>query len=453
MNNIYTTDSYKTSHYLQYPEGTEKVYSYIESRGGDFNEVVFFGLQKFLKELDRSIYNYKPVVNRAKMFFNKHGVPFNEKGWRYLNDNYDEGYPIKIRAVPEGTIVPVNMPLVTIENTDPNCYWLTSYVETALLRAVWYPCTVATISRECKKIIKAYLDKTSDDTVGQLPFKLHDFGARGVSSSESAAIGGAAHLVNFKGSDTIEGILCAKEFYYCDMAGFSIPAAEHSTITAWGKENEEAAYANMLGKFPNGPVAVVSDSYDIYNAVDNIWGKKLKDRVLNRDGVVIIRPDSGYPPEVILKILDSLGKSFGYAKNKKGYKVLNPKVRVIQGDGNNLEMIRLILQKMMAKTWSADNIAFGMGGGLLQDCNRDTLKFAMKTSYVEVNGEGRDVFKDPITDVGKKSKKGKLGLYGNEYGEISMDPTKGESILETVYENGRLLKEYTLDEVRENAKL
>ncbi len=264
-NILLKTDSYKASHWLQYRPGTEYISSYIESRGGKWDETVFFGLQIFLKE-----YLTTPItqemIDEAAEFWSAHGEPFNKDGWEYILKKHGGMLPVRIQAVPEGTVVPTSNVLVQVVNTDPKCFWLTSFLETALLRAVWYPTTVATNSYQCKKLIWNALEKSSDDPSGEIGFKLHDFGARGVSSGESAAIGGAAHLVNFLGSDTVEGILCARKYYNESMAGFSIPAAEHSTMTSWGgEEGEIDAMRNMLRNFakPGSLVAVVSDSYDI----------------------------------------------------------------------------------------------------------------------------------------------------------------------------------------------
>ena len=457
-NLILMTDSYKASHYKQYPPNTTKIYSYIESRGGEFKELVFFGLQIFLKK-----YLTKPIVTaniyEAEQFFTSHGLPFNKEDWLYIDKKHNGYLPLKIKAVPEGMVIPTSNILVSVENTDPKCFWLTSYIETALLRAVWYPCTVATISREAKKIIYGYLETTSDNPNEQIPFKLHDFGGRGVSSGESAEVGGAAHLVNFMGSDTVEGVLAANKYYNHEMAAFSIPAAEHSTICAWGPEGEKDAFNNMIDQFGDKGkmVAVVSDTYDIYRAVDRYWGKELKKKVINSGCTLIVRPDSGHPPTIVYNILNSLCESFGYTTNNKGYKVLNPSVRVIQGDGCNLNMIKAILEGITKGGFSADNLAFGMGGGLLQQCNRDTCRFAMKASYSEIDGIGREIFKDPITDKGKKSKRGKqiLILEDDRFKTLPLRRDKDEDndILKTVFENGELLVDHNLNDIRERTTI
>jgi nicotinamide phosphoribosyltransferase len=334
-------------------------------------------------------------------------------------------------------------------------------LETALLRAIWYPTTVATQSKAIKQVIKDFLEKTGDPTT--IDFKLHDFGARGVSSMESAAIGGSAHLVNFMGSDTISGVLYAREFYNAGIAGFSIPAAEHSTITSWGRDNEVEAYRNMLNQFakPGSIVAVVSDSYDVFNAASKLWGEELRQQVIDSGATVVIRPDSGDPEQVCCKLVQILDQKFGSTVNAKGFKVLN-NVRLIQGDGVNERTIRNILGHFSVIGFSADNIAFGMGGALLQQLDRDTQKFAMKCSSAQVNGEWINVQKDPVTDSGKKSKAGRVTLWTNSGGEFASGVTaptgwtdKGTGewtiALQTVFLDGKLVNEIDFDQVRANS--
>lgn len=454
QNLILNTDSYKTSHFVQYPQGAEFVSSYIESRGGVHASTVFFGLQMFIKQ-----YLTKPItladIDEAEMICAAHGVPFNRDGWMHILTAHNGYLPLEIEAVPEGTEVPTGNVLVQVINTDPTCAWLTSYIETALLRAVWYPTTVATVSKACQNIIARYLDETADNLNG-LPFKLHDFGARGASSEETVAIGGLAHLVNFMGTDSFSALIAARRFYGADMAGFSIPAAEHSTITSWGRDGETAAYANMLKQFGGKDklVAVVSDSYDIWNAIDNLWGGELKAEVETMGGTLVVRPDSGEPVEVVPEAIERLMVKFGYTTNAKGYKVLPACVRLIQGDGVCAASIEAILAEMKKRGLSADNVAFGMGGELLQKVNRDTQKFAMKASAICINGEWRDVYKDPVTDQGKRSKKGRLALtkINGQFQTVarnSINPIANELV--TVFRNGKLITEYTFDQVRNQA--
>jgi nicotinamide phosphoribosyltransferase len=319
-NLLLNTDSYKASHWLQYPPGTDATFFYVESRGGLYDRTLFFGLQAILKG-----YLATPIthanIDAARDVFAAHGEPFNEAGWRRIVDRHGGHLPIRIRAVPEGTVVPTHQALVTIESTDPDAYWVPSYLETMLLR-LWYPVTVATLSWHVKQMLRQFLERTSDDAVGQLPFKLHDFGARGVSSAESAALGGSAHLVNFRGTDTVSGLLAARAYYHEPMAGFSIPAAEHSTITAWGRENEVDAYRNMLRQFakPGSVVAVVSDSYDIYHAIREHWGRTLRDEVIKSGATLVVRPDSGDPVDVVHRCLVLLDEAFGHTVNGKATK-------------------------------------------------------------------------------------------------------------------------------------
>jgi nicotinamide phosphoribosyltransferase len=466
LNNLLlNTDSYKASHWLQYPPGTDATFFYVESRGGLHDRTLFYGLQAILKE-----YLSKPIthadVDEARDVFAAHGEPFNEAGWRYIVDTHGGHLPIRIRAVPEGMVVATHQALVTIESTDPNAYWVPSYLETMLLR-LWYPVTVATISWHAKQTIRQFLERTSDDPEGQLPFKLHDFGARGVSSAESAALGGSAHLVNFMGTDTVSGVLAAREYYHEPMAGFSIPAAEHSTITSWGRENEVEAYRNMLRQFakPGSIVAVVSDSYDIYHAIREHWGRTLREEVINSGATLVVRPDSGDPVDVVHQCLVLLDEAFGHTVNGKGYKVLNH-VRVIQGDGINPNSIKAILERATSAGYATDNLAFGMGGGLLQQLNRDTQKFALKCSAARVDGKWIDVYKDPITDKGKQSKRGRMTLLRHrEYGTFQTVPVPpaADSMAEvekpmgyddamvTVWEAGRLLTDWNFAEIRHRA--
>jgi nicotinamide phosphoribosyltransferase len=460
-NIILNTDSYKVSMFKQYPVGTTGVYSYIESRGGRYDRTVFFGLQAFIKE-----YLLEPItqadIDIADEILTAHGEPFNRAGWQYILDQHNGYLPVVIRAVAEGSVVPVKNVLATIENTDPECFWLTTWLETAILRAIWYGTTVASQSYTIKQVILDYLEKTGDPSL--IDFKLHDFGARGVSSLESAAIGGAAHLVNFMGSDTISGVMYAREYYGAGVAGFSIPAAEHSTITSWGRDGEVDAYRNMLKNFatPGSIVAVVSDSYDIFNAASKLWGEELRDEVIQSGATVVIRPDSGDPLTINQKLIEILGQKFGYTTNAKGFKVLN-NVRLIQGDGVNELSIRSILGGFMAMGWSADNIAFGMGGALLQQVDRDTQKFAMKCSSALVNGTWIDVQKDPVTDSGKKSKAGRVQLWTNSGGEFASGVTAPTGwtdrgiggwvpALQEVFRDGKLVQEVTFEQVRANAR-
>lgn len=460
---IIRTDSYKFSQFLQYPPNTTHISSYIESRGGE-TESVFFGLQAFIKQ-----YMLTPItmkdIDRAEKIVLAHGLPFNRAGWEIIVNEHRGLLPLDIEAVPEGTVMATRNVQVQVVNTDPRLFWLTSYIETAMLRGVWYPSTVATKSRKMKKIIAAALHKTSDIPVNdQLLFKLHDFGARGASSAETAMLGGMAHLVNFMGTDTFEAIPAVMEFYNTDeVVGFSIPASEHSTITSWGRENEVKAFENMIDKFsaPGKLYACVSDSFNIYEATGDLWGTKLKEKVIASGGTLVVRPDSGDPETVPVEVVNILMEKFGANINSKSFKVIAGPVRAIQGDGINENSLPKIIDNMIAAGFSIDNIAFGMGGGLLQAWNRDTLKYAMKASArCDTDGVWHDVFKDPIGDHGKLSKKGRLGLIVSggigsmEFMTVPKEVADARgNVLRTVYRNGKLLIEDTFQTIRERAKM
>jgi nicotinamide phosphoribosyltransferase len=459
-NLILNADSYKASHFKQYAPGTAHVSAYAEPRVGClYPYAVYFGLQMFLKD-----YLMEPVKKRdireAKSFWAAHGLPFNEEGWTKIVEKHGGFLPIRIDALPEGTVTPPGTALVQVVNTDPDMPWLTTYLETAILRAVWYPTTVATKSKIAKEIIRASLNRTCEEPASVLPFRLHDFGGRGVSSQESAGIGGAAHLVNFMGTDTVQGVLYARTFYGEEMAGYSIPAAEHSTITSWGMDGEKGAFANMVDQFGGKGrlVAVVSDSYDLERAVTQYWGIDLKEKVKAMGGTVVVRPDSGDPEEIVALTLKLLGEAYGFTVNGKGFKVLHPSIRVIQGDGINPVSIGEILARIEKEGWSAENVAFGMGAELLQSLNRDTLFFAYKASAIgDHQGNWRDIWKQPKTDAKKTSKRGRQAVYKSGAGPLDFVTVKKENLgkeqdlLRPVFENGKLLVDERFSDIRQRA--
>ncbi len=449
---IINTDSYKPSHWLQYPPETTALVSYFESRGN--GPTMFFGLQYHVMEYLARPFRRKDI-EYAATFLKAHGVPFNRAGWEYILKKHKGRLPVRIYAVKEGSVVPHSNILMRVESTDEEVPWVVSYAETPLVR-LWYPCTVATRSWRLRQIILAALRKSSDNPEQEIDFKLHDFGGRGASSLETACIGGSAHVVNFKGSDTMPGVMLANEFYGCEMSGFSVPAAEHSSITSWGRSRETDAYANMLKHFamPGAIVAVVSDSYDLWNAIQHIWGETLRQQVIDSGATIVIRPDSGHPPTVVLRALVELEKVFGSRINALGYKVLNY-VRVIQGDGITEESIPEIIALFLKHGFSATNVGFGMGGGLLQQMDRDTHQFAYKTCFGIVDGQVVRIAKDPIDAPEKRSKSGYLDLVCDHHGyrTIEAEPFRfsKDSRLELVYENGQIHRRHTLADVRERA--
>lgn len=457
------TDSYKLTHYGQYPEGTERVYSYFEARkGARFDTTVFIGLQYLLKEYFSGVVVTKEGIDRAEAICKAHfgsDKIFNRAGWEHILNEHGGVLPILIRAIPEGTPVPINNAMLTIENLDPKCFWLTNHMETVLTH-LWYPSTVATLSREVKKVCKKYLEKTSDN-MGGLEFMLHDFGYRGTECVESAGFGGFGHLPNFFGTDTVAAMEVAVDYYNGnpDFTGiaYSVPATEHSVMTSLGREGEMEMVQRVLDLYPTGIVSIVNDSYDTFEHVRQL-GTRFKDQILARDGKVVTRPDSGDPVSTTLKTLAILEQHFGATVNSKGYKVLNPKVGILWGDGIDIKGVEGILNAMRSNGWSAENIVFGMGGALLQKVNRDTQRFAFKCCAQLRNGEWVDIQKNPL-DTSKASKKGRLKLinYMGQYKTVAENTVAenevGTNLLQKVFENGKVLVETNLNEIRERAKL
>lgn len=461
MNLILQTDSYKLTQSKQYPKDMVYMHDYLESRGGIYGYTKFFGLQYYIERyLLQSI--TMEMVEEAAQFCQLHGIYFDVAGWTYIAKDLKGKLPLRIRAVKEGAIIPNHNVLMTLESTDECVPWIVTWAETLLLK-IWYPITVGTYSYKIKQIIKAFAESTSDCVDSELPFKLHDFGYRGVSSEESATLGGMAHLTNFKGTDTIAGAFGAMKYYKAKtMPGFSIPASEHSTITSWTEKRELDAYRNILEAYPTGIVALVLDSYNFFRAVDKMICGELKSMIESRDGLVVLRPDSGDAATNILYALRQCSQTFGYQVNSKGFKVLNH-IRIIQGDGVSEDVIYDILKLMKKEKFAVDNIAFGCGGALLQgnkysSINRDTHKFAIKCSLIQhADGTLTDVYKDPVTDRGKSSKRGRLDLIKKDNKFVTVNISKlpigqyhPESLLDVVYENGKQLKTYSWEEVLAN---
>lgn len=493
MSILTKTDGYCISHHRMYPKDTQYVYSYFESRiGAKFPNVPFFGLHYILKKylLERPTWaDLRKARYKMGLYFgqftkdsiskydnqtrNKYDYDYDKfyaesgqkeifpnEGWSHIIREHNGKLPVRIKAAPEGLIIPTGNVMYTVENTDPRCYWLTNYLQT-ILTQVWYPSTVCALSRHVKTFMERYAIESAS-SLDYLKFALHDFGMRGVSSNESAAIGGLAHLVNFLGSDTLEALDCGYDYYDADFEGlaYSVPASEHALGCALGQEGEEQVVQNLINEFPTGILSVVGDGFDIYNFVDNIVGKKFKDQILGRNGTFVIRPDSNTarhprPEDQVLWILDSLWKNFSGPINKKGYKVLDPHVRVLWGDGLSADGINEVLSLAVSSGYSAENLVFGMGGGLLQKLNRDTNRLAYKSSAQCRNGIWHDVFKNPL-DPSKASKKGKLKLVknGDSYTTVPLDiETDNPNLLQTVYENGEILISPTFAEIRKRASL
>jgi len=469
-NIILEADSYKAPHWLTFPPNTTKIFYYIESRGGKWKETETLGIMELTKKLARKV--TQEMIEEAEVVLTMHGEPFNREGWEYIVNHHDGKLPLRVLAVPEGCIVPVKNALAVVYNTDPEAVWLGGYIEDIVMQSIWYPTTVGTLSREIKKNIKKFLIETADDeALLGLDFMLHDFGVRGVSSMESSRIGGASHLVNFKGTDNLPALVHIMKNYYDyknKVAAFSVPAGEHSSIITWGRSREVDAYRNMLQKFSKYKIiSIVADSYDVINAV-KLFGTVLKDEVIAHEASqsgarVVIRPDSGDPAMTVLSVIRAIDDYFGHHVNKKGYKVLNH-MRVLQGDGIEELSINHIMAVVKSAGYSIENLAcFGMGGKLLQGVDRDTLKFAYKACAAIIDGKLVGVSKDPITDPGKKSKEGIPVLISDEYdkpvtklvfSEIEFESLlQSKSWFEEVFINGYAYNNSTFDKIRERAAI
>lgn len=467
MNFLLQTDSYKVGHALLYPPDLRGLYAYFESRGGVFDETVFFGLQGVIKRHLEGTVFHPMDVDDAEGFFHKHfggQKYFPADLWRQMYRDYKGKLPLLIKAVPEGTTVPTHNILFSVESTNPTYAFLVGYVETLLMQA-WYPITIATQSAYLKREIRTLRERFSDNLDG-LEFMVHDFGYRGCTSQEQAEVGGAAHLLSFRGTDTLAGIEYLNYYYGGDqdnhlyghvydyqMMGYSVPALEHSVVLSFDSEKE--CFEHLLKQFPNGIVAAVSDTRDIYNAVDHIWGDELYQEVVARKGALVVRPDSGDPFRVVPDILDSLWNRFGGTINTKGKRVIDPHVRVIQGDGMNRDSIVQLYEHITDCGFAPENLTVGAGGGMLQGVNRDTQRFAYKVSEV-TRGEKRiPVHKTPITDRGKTSKEGRLVLLNDSMGTSSSHLCTKQlygynhmhDLLRPVFYNGELLVDQTYDEI------
>lgn len=494
LNALLLCDFYKVSHREQYPEGTEVVYSTWTPRSNthcpQVDGVVAIGFQGFIKEylidfFDEEFFNkpkikvvaeYRRVLKFALGIANPHT--------QHIEDLHDLGFlPIKIKAVAEGTLVPFRVPMLTIENTNDKFYWLTNYLETLASTNLWKPATSASIARKFKQLLDKYAVETTGSSEGT-EFQGHDFSMRGMSGLEDAARTGMGHLsAGFVGTDTIPAIMYAEQYYNAniekELVGCSVNATEHSVMCAGGKNEEYETYRRLIeDTYPTGIVSIVSDTWDLWNTLETII-PSLKTSILNRDGgpdsldKVVIRPDSGNPTDILCGdtevykgtsankgVVEMLWDIFGGTTNPQGYKVLNPAIGAIYGDAITLERCEEICERLKAKGFASTNVVFGIGSYTYQYQTRDTLGFAMKATSVTVNGIQRAIFKDPITDDGtKKSAKGRVSVHKNDSGEIyycdemlNSEVPNGADLLVTVYEDGKLLVDQSLAEIRETIK-
>lgn len=477
---LWLTDSYKPTQWSQLPDNTTEIEAYFESRGGKTKDTVFFGLQSLLKKHFVGQQVHASSVNEMRDFCREHFMGhdyFNHKGWMHIAQEHGGRLPLEISAVPEGSVIPTGNILMKFRNTCQHdsadrsirkCAWLTTYMESLGVH-VWFPSSVATLTREFKKAIDHYV-RLSGGNSADVEFMLQNFNFRGSQCVESARLSSAAHLLNFMGTDTMVGIRkLIKDYGVRKMPGFSVYATEHSVICAYGQtdEAETNAYrAVMNGADDDAIVAVVSDYRDIARAVDHIWGEVLRDEVKARKGKLVIRPDSGHPPTIVKQCLVAAGQRFGFETNHAGYRVLL-NVGLLQGDGVDLNMVHDIYMPMVADRWAATNVALGAGIGIC-DVTRDTWKYKFMESSAIVDGVQRDVFKAPKTDSGKHSKKGRLALIHTsegyrtvqeadlnvalQSGVIVNDPLN-QNIVRPVFRDGDLLVDEHFDDIRPRAAL
>lgn len=477
---LFQTDGYKVDHRRQYPKGTTYVYSNLTPRNGRDAEdkgVIFFGLQfvlerYFNEQIEDGFFNRpkQDVMDEYQLFLNEYLGP-NDIGVDHIAALWDLGYlPLEIKAVPEGTFVPYGVPVLTIENTVPEFFWVTNYIETLISSALWHATTSATTAFKYRKLLEGWALKTAGDT-GFVDFQGHDFSFRGQTSPESAALSGAAHLTAFVGTDTIPAIHLLKQYYEATgMVGVSVAATEHSVMCAGGEDDELETYDRLLDLYPTGILSVVSDTWDYWNVLTKIL-PALKDKIVARGGKLVIRPDSGDPVKIICGDPDAplgsperkgtvavLFELFGGTETSTGHGQLDEHIGVIYGDSITLERAEAICAGLAAKGYASTNVVFGIGSYTYQYCTRDNHGFAMKATWCEISGSGHDIFKKPKTDNGGKfSAKGRLavlrdGLDGELYliQGVAHGVTYAGDYLQTVWFNGEAFNTLTLEEVRAN---
>ena len=487
MNPLLLTDGYKTSHNKQYPEGTTLVYSNFTPRSNKYapkgcNEVVVFGSQMVMMQLHEMF---------QKDFFSKPKDEvcgeMKQELSMYLGGDYDVshfealhdlGYlPINVKSLPEGSKAPIKVPVLTIYNTHPDFYWVTNYLETILSNLLWKPMTSATIAHQYRKVLTEWMLKTDKSNHQFIDWQGHDFSMRGMDSVEAVISSGLGHLTSFMGTDSLPTIWGARKYYGAE--GFicgSVPATEHSVMCAGGKEDEIDTFRRLLNTYPSGILSVVSDTWDLWKVCTE-HVVTLKEEILARDGKLVIRPDSGDPVHILCGysgvhgdeyvdpttpegkgVIELLWDAFGGTVNEQGYKVLDSHIGAIYGDSITIDRANEICRRLEAKGFASTNVVLGIGSFTYQYNTRDTFGFAMKATYVEVNGEGREIFKDPITDDGTKKSAtgllcveeltdGKVGLYD----KVSWS-TEDTGLLQTIYKNGDFFNTTSLSEIRERLK-
>ena len=461
LNILMDSDSYKYSHYLQYPANVVNMYEYAEARSiENYAKMLFVGLYGILKEYFTTKITTEDV-EEAAMYAKYHGEPFNYNGFMKIVNDYDGFFPVTIKAIPEGLVIPNKTIPFTVELTknDRDLFWLPSWLETFLMR-VWFPVNYATRSYHVKEMLLEMAKKTTENP--NVDYQFHNFSSRGTNTVEGAAIGGFAHLTCFKGTDNFSALKYAHEIYNepLESIAWSISATEHSTMSSEGRYGEFNVLDRHLenNKFSKFPIAAVGDTYDMYNFTDVATSGKFKEKIESDDyPKLILRPDSDDPRIVIPKMLDIMEKNkVKFTENSKGYKSFN-KYGGIWGDGIKMNSIRDICSLLIMNGYETNVFAFGSGGWLASSHTRDLMGFAIKCSELTfMDGSTMDIYKDPITDPGKKSKKGKVTTYFNkETSEFFTDIIGKETetiinIVQPLFINGKMVKDYTLSKIRES---
>ena len=483
---ILLKDGYKVGHKFQYPEGTTLVYSNLtprKSRSSEVDEIVFFGLQYFIKEylihqFDEHFFQrpkaevLKEYARRMDNYLGKDSITY-----KHIGDLHDLGYlPLEIKAIPEGELVPMKVPIFTIKNTQPEFFWLTNMLETVLSAILWKPCTSATTAFEYVRNFTRYAHETVGSDLSFVPWQGHDFSFRGMSGIEDAVMSGAAHLLSFTGTDTIPAIDFLEQYYNADcekeLIGGSVPATEHSVMCMGTQGDEIGTFERLISKvYPAGIVSIVSDTWDFWQVITDFL-PRLKSQILARDGKVVIRPDSGDPVKIIVGdpaapvgspeykgAIECMWETFGGVITDKGYKLLDSHIGLIYGDSITVERQIAILEGLRLKGFASYNVVLGIGSYTYEYVTRDTFGFAMKATYGEVNGVGRDIFKSPKTDDGtKKSAKGLMQVYRDPAtGRLALKDQctwaeEGQGELKTVFKDGKLVVDWTLKEIRDRVK-
>lgn len=483
---IILKDGYKVGHRFQYPKGTTLVYSNLtprKSRNDEVQEIVFFGLQYFVKEylirqFDELFFKLpKEQVIRSYARRMDHYLGKDSITYDHIAALHDLGYlPLEIKALPEGSLVPMRVPVFTIKNTKSEFFWLTNMLETIMSDILWKPCTSATTAFQYLKTFIAYADETVGEDKGFIPWQGHDFSFRGMSGVEDAVLSGAGHLLSFAGTDTIPAIDFLEAYYNADcekeLIGGSVAATEHSVMCMGMQDDEIGTFRRLIEQvYPKGVVSIVSDTWDFWQVM-TVFLPELKELILARDGRVVIRPDSGDPVKIIVGDRDApvgspeykgaiecMWEIFGGTVTEKGYKLLDSHIGLIYGDSITTQRQCAILEGLKEKGFASYNVVLGIGSYTYEYVTRDTFGFAMKATYGEVDGMGRDIFKDPKTDDGtKKSAKGLMQVYRNaQTGILELKDQctweeEGQGELKTVFKDGKLTADFTLSEIRERLK-